>query len=135
MQRILHFWCLNSWTPAKKFIFLSYSYFYITHYINKFFKSFFEYVFAFLVKSPIFSYVNATLNGLPTIRSSGIEIEKLMRKRFDELQDRHSGTWYLFLTCVTAFAVVADLIMCLFLACICFSLIPMNETGKFDLIN
>jgi len=74
------------WTPAKKFIFLSYSYFYITHYINKFFKSFFEYVFAFLVKSPIFSYVNATLNDFPTIRSSGIEIEKLMRKRFDELQ-------------------------------------------------
>ncbi|KAG5313939.1 MRP4 protein, partial [Acromyrmex insinuator] len=45
-----------------------------------------------VMKSPIFSYVNATLNGLPTIRSSGIEIEKLMRKRFDELQDRHSGT-------------------------------------------
>ncbi|KAG5345042.1 L259 protein, partial [Acromyrmex heyeri] len=30
----------------------------------------------------------------------------------------------------SAFAVVADLIMCLFLACICFSLIPMNETGS-----
>ena len=27
---------------------------------NKFFRSFFEYVFAFSVKSPIFSYVNAT---------------------------------------------------------------------------
>ena len=135
MRCIWHFWCLNSWTPAKEFIFLSYSYFYITYYINKFFKSFFEYVFAFLVKSPIFSCVNATLNGSPTIRSSGIEIEKLMWKRFDELQDRHSGTWYLFLTCVTAFAAVADLIMCLFLACICFSLIPMNETGKLYLIN
>ncbi|KAG5342175.1 L259 protein, partial [Acromyrmex charruanus] len=83
-----------------------------------------------VMKSPIFSYVNATLNGLPTIRSSGIEIEKLMRKQFDELQDRHSGTWYLFLTCAVAFAVFADLIMCLFLACICFSLIPMNETGS-----
>ncbi|KAG5324835.1 MRP4 protein, partial [Pseudoatta argentina] len=83
-----------------------------------------------VIKSPIFSYVNATLNGLPTIRSSGIEIEKLMRKQFDELQDRHSGTWYLFLTCAVAFAVFADLIMCLFLACICFSLIPMNETGS-----
>ncbi|XP_012058534.1 PREDICTED: multidrug resistance-associated protein 4-like [Atta cephalotes] len=83
-----------------------------------------------VMKSPIFSHVNATLNGLPTIRSSGIEIEKLMRKRFDELQDRHSGTWYLFLTCSTAFVIVADLITCLFVACICFSLIPMNETGN-----
>ncbi|EGI64854.1 hypothetical protein G5I_06704 [Acromyrmex echinatior] len=44
------------------------------------------------LKNPIFSYVNATLNGLPTIRSSSIEIEKLMRKRFDELQDHHCGT-------------------------------------------
>ncbi|KAG5323102.1 MRP4 protein, partial [Acromyrmex heyeri] len=51
-----------------------------------------------VMKSPIFSNVNATLNDLPTIRSSGIEIEKLMQKRFDELQGRHSGTWYLFLT-------------------------------------
>ncbi|KAG5309273.1 MRP4 protein, partial [Acromyrmex insinuator] len=83
-----------------------------------------------VMKNPIFSYVNATLNGLPTIRSSGIEIEKLMRKRFDELQDRHSGTWYLFLTCAVAFAIIADLIIFLFVACICFSLIPMNETGS-----
>ncbi|KYN26716.1 Multidrug resistance-associated protein 4, partial [Trachymyrmex cornetzi] len=86
------------------------------------------------VKSPIFSYVNATLNGLLTIRSSGTEMEKIMQKRFDELQDRHSGTWYLFLTYAIAFAVVADLIVCLFLACICFSLIPMNKTGKLYLI-
>ncbi|KYQ56410.1 Multidrug resistance-associated protein 4, partial [Trachymyrmex zeteki] len=83
-----------------------------------------------VMKSPIFSYVNATLNGLPTIRSSGAEIEKIMRKRFDELQDRHSGTWYLFLTCATIFSIYSDIIMCLFLACICFSLIPMNETGS-----
>ncbi|KAG5309734.1 L259 protein, partial [Acromyrmex insinuator] len=43
-------------------------------------------------------------------------------EEFNELQNRHSGTWYLFLTCAIAFAVVADLIMCLFLVCICFSL-------------
>ncbi|KAG5307302.1 MRP4 protein, partial [Acromyrmex insinuator] len=82
------------------------------------------------VSNPIFSYVNPTLNDLPTIRNSGIEMEKLMRKRFDELQDRHSGTWYLFLTCAIAFAAVADLIMCLFFVCICFSLISMNEIGS-----
>ncbi|KAG5324089.1 L259 protein, partial [Pseudoatta argentina] len=76
-----------------------------------------------VMKSPIFSYVNATLNGLPTIRSSGIEIEKLMRKRFTRSSQRHVVSLF-------TFAVVADLIMCLFLPCICFSLIPMNETGS-----
>ncbi|KAG5330248.1 L259 protein, partial [Acromyrmex charruanus] len=81
-----------------------------------------------VMKSPIFSYVNATLNGLLTIKSSDIEIEKLMRKRFDELHDLHSGT-ALFLT----FAIVADLIMCLFLTCICFSLIPIVTGSKAGL--
>ncbi|KAG5307336.1 MRP4 protein, partial [Acromyrmex insinuator] len=82
-----------------------------------------------VTKSPMFSHVNATLNGLPTIRSSGVGIEKMMQKQFDMLQDRHSGTWYLFLTCSTAFGVFTDLIICLFLACLCFSLILVNENG------
>ncbi|XP_073368124.1 LOW QUALITY PROTEIN: multidrug resistance-associated protein 4 [Mycetomoellerius zeteki] len=83
-----------------------------------------------VTKSPMFSHVNATLNGLPTIRSSGVGIEKMMRKQFDMLQDRHSGTWYLFLTCASAFGVFTDLIICLFLACLCFSLILINENGS-----
>ncbi|KAG5331515.1 MRP4 protein, partial [Acromyrmex charruanus] len=82
-----------------------------------------------VTKSPMLSHVNATLNGLPTIRSSGVGIEKMMQKQFDMLQDRHSGTWYLFLTCSTAFGVFTDLIICLFLACLCFSLILVNENG------
>ncbi|XP_011701753.1 PREDICTED: multidrug resistance-associated protein 4-like [Wasmannia auropunctata] len=81
-------------------------------------------------KSPLFSHVNATLNGLPTIRSSGAGIEKMMRKQFDVLQDRHSGIWYLFLTCSTSFGAFTNLIMCLFLACICFSLILLNKNGS-----
>ncbi|XP_039312480.1 multidrug resistance-associated protein 4-like isoform X1 [Solenopsis invicta] len=85
-----------------------------------------------IMKSPIFSHVNATLNGLPTIRSSGAIIEKMMRKQFDVLQDRHSGTWYLILTCSESFGIFTDLIMCLFLACLCFSLILLNETGNVE---
>ncbi|XP_011877750.1 PREDICTED: multidrug resistance-associated protein 4-like isoform X2 [Vollenhovia emeryi] len=82
-----------------------------------------------VTKSPLFSHVNATLNGLPTIRSSGAGIETMMRKQFDVLQDRHSGTWYLFITCGTTFGVFTDLIMCLFLATLCYSLVFLNENG------
>ncbi|XP_011706758.1 PREDICTED: multidrug resistance-associated protein 4-like, partial [Wasmannia auropunctata] len=85
------------------------------------------------MKSPLFSHVNETLNGLPTIRSSGNEIEKMMRKRFDVLQDHHTGTWYLFLTCSATFAIFTDLIMCLFLACLCFFFILINESAAVSI--
>ncbi|KAL0104962.1 hypothetical protein PUN28_016536 [Cardiocondyla obscurior] len=85
-----------------------------------------------VTKSPLFSHVNATLNGLPTIRSSGVGIEKMMQKQFDMLQDCHSGTWYLFITCASAFGVVCDLIMSLFVALLCFSLVWMNENDSLD---
>ncbi|XP_071628428.1 ATP-binding cassette subfamily C member 4-like [Temnothorax longispinosus] len=78
-------------------------------------------------KSLLFSHVNATLNGLPTIRSSGAGIEKMMRRQFDVLQDRHSGMWYLFITCASAIGVFMDLILCLFLALVCVSLVLINE--------
>lgn len=83
-----------------------------------------------VTKSPLFSHVNATLNGLPTIRSSGIVIENMMRKQFDILQDRHSGTWYLFLTCSSTFGLITDLIMCLFVASLCYSLVLLNENDS-----
>lgn len=84
---------------------------------------------SFSAKSPLFSHVNSTLNGLPTIRSSGAGIEKMMIQQFDVLQDYHSGAWYLVLACGTAFGLALDIITCLFIACICFSFILLD--GKF----
>jgi len=75
VRRILYPWSLNSWTPANEFV--SSSSYISWNLINSLVV--FLNVFAFSMKSSIFSYINATLNGLPTIRSSSIEIEKLMR--------------------------------------------------------
>ncbi|XP_036147849.1 multidrug resistance-associated protein 4 [Monomorium pharaonis] len=85
-----------------------------------------------VTKSPIFLHVNTTVNGLSTIRSSGAVIEKMMRQQFDVLQDRHSGAWYLFLTCSSAIAVFVNLMMCLFIAIVCYSLVLLNETGNIE---
>ncbi|XP_036142952.1 multidrug resistance-associated protein 4-like [Monomorium pharaonis] len=85
-----------------------------------------------ITKSPIFSHVNATLNGLPTIRSSGAVIEKMMRQQFDVLQDRHSGTWYLTLACSCALGLFTDLIMSLFIGILCYSLVLLNEAGNIE---
>ncbi|XP_036143719.1 multidrug resistance-associated protein 4 isoform X2 [Monomorium pharaonis] len=85
-----------------------------------------------ITKSPIFTHVSATLNGLPTIRSSGAVIEKIMRQQFDVLQDRHSGTWYLSLACFSAFGLFTDIIMCLFVGILCYSLVLQNETDNVE---
>ncbi|KAL6424747.1 hypothetical protein ACFW04_010010 [Cataglyphis niger] len=81
-------------------------------------------------KSPLFSHINATLYGLPTIRSSGIGIEKMMRNKFDALQNAHSGAWYQVLVCGTAFGIVLDTLTCLYIACLCYSFIILSENGS-----
>lgn len=86
---------------------------------------------SFLAKSPLFSHINATLNGLSTIRSSGNNIEMMVRDKFDELQNTHSGAWYQVLTCGSVFGIVVDTITCLFLVCLCYSYIVINEYGAF----
>jgi len=83
--------------------------------------------FSFSAKSPLFSHVNATMNGLPTIRSTGDKIEKMMRNHFDVLQDYHSGSWYLVLVCSTFFGFIIDLLTCLFIASLCFSLVFLAQ--------
>ncbi|XP_011259351.2 multidrug resistance-associated protein 4 [Camponotus floridanus] len=83
-----------------------------------------------VTKSPLFSHINATLNGLPTIRSSGNNIEKMVRDRFDELQNTHSGAWYQVLACGTVFGIVVDTITCLFMICLCYSFIVISEYGN-----
>ncbi|XP_018564796.1 multidrug resistance-associated protein 4-like [Anoplophora glabripennis] len=44
-------------------------------------------------RSPIFSQITATMNGLPTIRSTGAE--SMLKKYFDFLQDAHTSTWHM----------------------------------------
>ncbi|XP_034942803.1 multidrug resistance-associated protein 4-like isoform X2 [Chelonus insularis] len=85
-----------------------------------------------IAKSPVFSHITATLNGLTTVRSSGHEVEVMLRKRFDQFQDAHSGAWYLLIATSTAFGFAVDIVSCIFVCCVCFSLIsigPENMTG------
>ncbi|XP_043486988.1 ATP-binding cassette sub-family C member 4-like, partial [Polistes fuscatus] len=79
-----------------------------------------------ICRSPIFCHVNTTLTGLSTIRSSGNEIEHVLKKKFDHLQDRHTGVWYLILAISDFLGLVFDLLSCLFIAFICFFFILVD---------
>ncbi|OAD54852.1 hypothetical protein WN48_06052 [Eufriesea mexicana] len=77
-------------------------------------------------KSPIFSHVNATLNGLTTIRSSGSNVLELLQKQFDDLQDVHTGAWYMTIAVPVTFGLYLDIVVIIFVACVCFSSILIN---------
>lgn len=52
-------------------------------------------IFMVSAKSPVFSHIAETLNGLSTIRAHGAE--ELLRKEFDNHQDLNTGVYFMFL--------------------------------------
>ncbi|KAL4704833.1 hypothetical protein ACJJTC_001308 [Scirpophaga incertulas] len=61
-----------------------------------------------VTRSPVFSHLNATLQGITTIRAFGAQ-EALIRE-FDNHQDLHSSAWYLFIASSRAFGFWLDLV-------------------------
>ncbi|KAK9869797.1 hypothetical protein WA026_003529 [Henosepilachna vigintioctopunctata] len=59
------------------------------------------------VRSPIFSHMTASLEGLSTIRA--FNNQDVLIEEFDRHQDLHSGAYYLFLSCNRAFGILLDL--------------------------
>ncbi|XP_012257506.2 ATP-binding cassette sub-family C member 4-like isoform X1 [Athalia rosae] len=80
-----------------------------------------------ITKSPMFSHVTSTLNGLTTIRSRGGPVEAIMRKEFDQYQDIHTGAAYLTIATATMFGFILDLLTCGLIGCVCFSFILMDD--------
>ncbi|GLV41553.1 uncharacterized protein CBL_06782 [Carabus blaptoides fortunei] len=72
-----------------------------------------------ITRSPVFSHVSASLDGLTTIRASGAQF--LLQKEFDTHQDLHTRSWFLIIGTQSAFGFCLDLISVLFLAIVTFS--------------
>lgn len=83
---------------------------------------FIQYLNYFLARSPVFAHLNASVQGLTTIRSNGAE--EILVEEFDKLQDVHSSSWYMFLYTSRAFGWWLDMICTLFIGCVTFSFIP-----------
>ncbi|XP_063985040.1 ATP-binding cassette sub-family C member 4-like [Diachasmimorpha longicaudata] len=80
-----------------------------------------------ITKSPVFSHVNTSLAGLPTIRSAGGQ--EMLRKEFDNLQDVHTSANSLLISTSTAFSIWLDAVTIIFVAFMTYSfIIVRNET-------
>ena len=57
-----------------------------------------------VARSPLIRYINATLDGLTTIRTS--KIQDTLRQEFDQHQDLHTSCSYMYTCCETAYHMV-----------------------------
>ncbi|XP_038572949.1 multidrug resistance-associated protein 4 [Micropterus salmoides] len=76
-------------------------------------------------RSPVFSHLSSSLQGLWTIRAFGAE--ERFQKTFDAAQDLHSAAWFLFLTTSRWFAVRLDGICSIFVAVTTFGCLLLRD--------
>eukprot|EP00102_Acyrthosiphon_pisum_P027033 XP_016664243.1 PREDICTED: probable multidrug resistance-associated protein lethal(2)03659 isoform X1 [Acyrthosiphon pisum] len=78
-----------------------------------------------VTRSPVYGYLNASLQGLSTIRA--FKAEDILCKEFDEHQDLHSSTWYLFITSSEALGLSLDMICFIYICILTLSFLVVNN--------
>ncbi|XP_058800224.1 ATP-binding cassette subfamily C member 4-like [Phymastichus coffea] len=77
-------------------------------------------------RSPVFTHLNATLNGITTIRA--YHSEKILKAEFDRLQDTHTSTWYIYIATSTAFVFSLEFFCFVFISLVTFSFLFLKDT-------
>lgn len=83
-----------------------------------------------ITKSPIFSQLSSSLNGLTSIRA--FKAQDMMVNEFDYQQDIHSSAWFAYLATTRWFGVYLDWIVVGYLSCcvLSFLLLPSDVLGE-----
>ncbi|XP_045910385.1 ATP-binding cassette sub-family C member 4-like isoform X2 [Micropterus dolomieu] len=76
-------------------------------------------------RSPVFSHLSSSLQGLRTIRA--FKVQQRFQQMFDEYQDLHSAAWFLFLTTSRWFAVRLDGICSVFVTITAFGCLYLRD--------
>ncbi|CAH1104965.1 unnamed protein product [Psylliodes chrysocephalus] len=78
-----------------------------------------------MMRSPVFTHLNATLQGLTTIRSFGAE--HILMREFDKHQDSHTSAWFMYISASSAFGFYLDIFCFIFVGVITFSFLTFGE--------
>ncbi|KAJ8979911.1 hypothetical protein NQ317_005347 [Molorchus minor] len=78
-----------------------------------------------IMRSPVFTHLNATLQGLTTIRAFGAQDS--LRDEFDKHQDCHTSAWFMYIAASSAFGFWLDVLCFIFVAIITFSFLTFGE--------
>ncbi|XP_050309256.1 ATP-binding cassette sub-family C member 4-like [Anthonomus grandis grandis] len=78
-----------------------------------------------VMRSPVFTHLNATINGLTTIRAFGAQT--ILKSEFDKHQDCHTSAWFMFIAASSSFGVYMDLLCVVFTTAITFSFLTFGS--------
>jgi len=78
-----------------------------------------------VTRSPIYTHVNSSLQGLATIRA--FNLEQILIQEFTMHQDLHSSTWYLFLSLSKAFGFWLNICCMFYIIIVIFSLLLISD--------
>ncbi|XP_058838490.1 probable multidrug resistance-associated protein lethal(2)03659 [Topomyia yanbarensis] len=78
-------------------------------------------------RSPIYSHLSASLSGLSTIRAFGAE--KVLVREFDNHQDLHSSSFYLFISTSRAFGFYLDVFCVIYIAIVTLTFFINGDSG------
>ncbi|KAF0720220.1 putative multidrug resistance-associated protein lethal(2)03659 isoform X2, partial [Aphis craccivora] len=76
-------------------------------------------------RSPVLGYMNASLQGLSTIRA--FEAEEVLSREFDDHQDLHSSAWYIFISSTEALGFALDIICLIYITILTFSFLVVEN--------
>ncbi|XP_018561045.1 multidrug resistance-associated protein 4 [Anoplophora glabripennis] len=78
-----------------------------------------------IMRSPVFTHLNATLQGLTTIRAFGAQA--ILKDEFDKHQDCHTSAWFMFIAASSAFGFWLDILCFIFVGIVTFSFLTFSE--------
>ncbi|CAG9859550.1 unnamed protein product [Phyllotreta striolata] len=78
-----------------------------------------------MMRSPVFTHLKATIEGLTTIRAFGAE--NILTNEFDNHQDYHSSAWHMFLVSSSAFGFYLDAFCASFITVLVFSFLVFED--------
>jgi ATP-binding cassette subfamily C (CFTR/MRP) protein 4 len=90
-------------------------------------------IFLLLARSPIFTHLSSSMIGLTTVRAH--ELQVIFQRIFDEAQDVHSSTWYMYLATSHWFGFYSEWICNAYLACVILTCMMLRECMIYDLLN
>lgn len=79
-----------------------------------------------ITRSPVFSHLANSLFGLSTVRA--FNAQATFEKKFDEYQDCHTASWFLFISAARWFGIVLDWLCVAYLFAVTFALSFTHET-------
>ncbi|XP_051166811.1 ATP-binding cassette sub-family C member 4-like [Leptopilina boulardi] len=81
-----------------------------------------------ITRSPVFTHLNATLNGLTTIRAFGAQ--EILKHEFDKFQDLHTSSWFMFIVTSSAFGFSLDIFTFIFTTLVTFSFLIGSDSSS-----